>query len=161
MAQYYVYKNNKYVVSRHAKMKTEAGWEAAVVYLDGTRAYVRELSDFENKFERIKNTKPSVEEVIHYGSFVLVDGTPLKENPGDLSYARFVLHMYDTPATLAIDIEKFVRKHRLYCDYNGQAYKVVGFSVLGDLWLADNFDRWDYSLRVDVNQCSNFRRGEK
>lgn len=156
--KFYTYKGNKYRVLHESKMKTDNGWIDSIVYANETEVFVREKEDFYSKFEPCENNRNYVQDAIYYGVLALKDNTPLKNNTGDLSYARYVLNMHDIPAQLRFSIEHLIKRNKLFCDYEGNTYKVVGFSRLGDLWLTDNFNSDSYSLRVNIHNCENFRK---
>jgi hypothetical protein len=43
------------------------------------------------------------------------------------------------------------------CTYQGESYRCIGASRMGDVWLTSHFDRVNgYDLRVYVDDCSNW-----
>jgi hypothetical protein len=73
-------------------------------------------------------------------------------------YARWMLMYFRFPAEMQIAFERFYKKYRLFCTYEGKRYRVTGASRLGDVWLATNFERQHgYDLRVNVDKCSEWR----
>ncbi len=52
----------------------------------------------------------------------------------------------------------WLRKRQLFCTYkNGQRYRCIGCSRLGDIWLTSHFDRENgYDMRVNVDDCSDW-----
>jgi hypothetical protein len=45
----------------------------------------------------------------------------------------------------------------VFCEYKGIKYKIMGASRLGDVWLAENFNRDNgYDNRVGIDECTNF-----
>lgn len=72
------------------------------------------------------------------------------------TYARFVLEQFRWPAWKLT----MYRKHTppLFCTYEGKRYKVTGASRMGDIWLAEDFERQNgYDKRVDVAACSEWK----
>lgn len=77
------------------------------------------------------------------------------EDPNE-GYARFVLEQFRWPAWKLT----MYRKHTppLFCTYEGKRYKVTGASRMGDIWLAEDFERKQgYDKRVDVAACSEWK----
>ncbi|HEY3495950.1 MAG TPA: hypothetical protein VGK73_14730 [Polyangiaceae bacterium] len=76
---------------------------------------------------------------------------------GGDNYARWMLLHFRLPAILQLDFGQFIADKRLFCTYDGCRYRCTGASRLGDVWLADNFDReTGYDLRVDVDKCTDW-----
>ena len=72
-------------------------------------------------------------------------------------YARWVLMHFRLPAAMMLDFRPFMERHRLFCTYRGERYRVTGASRMGDVWLAEDFERVDgYDHRVDVDDCSDW-----
>lgn len=69
-------------------------------------------------------------------------------------YAKYVLHLMRSSASLFHDIEKFVP--RLYCTRNGSRYRVVFAGRIGWVGLTTDFDKDTYDLSEDVSWCSNW-----
>jgi len=47
--------------------------------------------------------------------------------------------------------------YKIFCEYKGQKYRITGASRMGDVWLAEDFDReMGYDHRVAIDDCSNF-----
>ncbi len=45
----------------------------------------------------------------------------------------------------------------VFCEYKGIKYKITGASRLGDVWLAEDFNRdAGYDKRVMIDDCSKF-----
>ena len=43
------------------------------------------------------------------------------------------------------------------CTYQGEPYRCIGCSRMGDVWITSHFDRVNgYDLRVDVDDCSDW-----
>lgn len=70
-------------------------------------------------------------------------------------YAQWMFMHFRLPAWQQAAWSKFIAGRRLFCDFEGQRYRVTGASRLGDIWLATDFNRdVGYDLRVDINACS-------
>ena len=77
-------------------------------------------------------------------------------------YARWVLNHFRLPASLKMLFNEFMEPHKLFCTYEGKRYRCTGASRLGDVWLAEDFNRdTGYDLRVDVSKCSEWSPDEK
>lgn len=117
------------------------------------------VMEFEKEYVPVDQSIPfTVQDFIVYGTRLADVGTPLTDDPGDESYARFVLLMHDVPATLSFDIENHRNEFKLYCTYNGERNKVIGVSRLGDVFLASDLNATSYDKRVPVSQCSQFSK---
>ena len=75
----------------------------------------------------------------------------------DEKYARWMLNHFRLPARLSFDFDRFMELHKLFCDFDGERYRVTGASSLGDVWLTKDFNqRTGYQKRVDVDEISNW-----
>ena len=80
-----------------------------------------------------------------------------RPNPSE-DYAKWILMHFRLPAMQQSLFGKFIKDHKLYCDYEGKAYAVIGASRLGDVWLTSNLKgEFPYELRVCIVDCKNFR----
>lgn len=52
----------------------------------------------------------------------------------------------------------WLRARKLFCTYkDGNRYRCIGCSRLGDVWLTAHFERdHGYDLRIDILDCSNW-----
>lgn len=74
------------------------------------------------------------------------------------AYASWFFNLHRLPASLYYKFKPWIDQYQLYCEYEGETYRVTGASRLGDVWLTKNFDQSEgYQLRVDINKCENFR----
>jgi len=48
--------------------------------------------------------------------------------------------------------------YTVLCDWNGHTYICSGASRLGDVWLRNKDSQSFYDHRVDVDECSNWKR---
>ena len=72
-------------------------------------------------------------------------------------YAAWVFMYFRLPAIYHSRFEKFMTDHKLFCTFEGKRWRVTGASRLGDVWLAENFNRdCGYDRRVDVDLCSEW-----
>lgn len=72
-------------------------------------------------------------------------------------YAKFVFFYFRYPAWAKMAFAQWMRQFPLFCTYGGKRYRCTGASRMGDVWLAENFNRESgYDLRVDVTQCSDW-----
>jgi len=73
-------------------------------------------------------------------------------------YARWFFMLHRLPAFMQADFSGWILQYRLFCNYKGKKYRCTGASRLGDAWLAKDFKREvGYDLRVDVDECSNWK----
>jgi len=90
---------------------------------------------------------------IHVDDYIWDYSSDPKDN-----YAKYVLMHFRLPATQKSVWSRFVKDYKLFCDYEGKTFAVIGASRLGDIWLTDNLaGEFPYQKRVMVNQVSNFR----
>ncbi len=81
-------------------------------------------------------------------------GTEIPEM-GDIDYARWMLMHFRLPAVMQHSFFKFISGKKLFCTYENKRYRCTGASRLGDVWLAEDFNRdLGYDKRVDVILCS-------
>lgn len=72
-------------------------------------------------------------------------------------YARFFFHLCRLPAILRGAFAPYIKEYQLYCEYQGEEYRVTGASRLGDIWLTKDFGQsTGYQLRVDIAACGNW-----
>ena len=95
-----------------------------------------------------------VDDFIGYGSNICSD-----KNPDNEDYARWVLNHFRLSAMCKNAFEEFMRPFKLFCEYKGEKYRVIGASRLGDIWLASDFKKaHGYDHRVCVDECSNWSK---
>ena len=78
-------------------------------------------------------------------------------DPGE-AFALEWLEHFRRPA---IDQDhKWLAQNALFCTYkDGQRYRCIGASRLGDVWLTSHYERVNgYDLRIDVADCSLWSR---
>lgn len=81
-----------------------------------------------------------------------------REKFGDTKYAQWILMHYRLPASENSRWKAFISHHKLYCEYEGETYAVIGASRMGDIWLTKNLKGvFPYEKRVCVYDCRNFR----
>lgn len=79
------------------------------------------------------------------------------DDPETNVYASWFLNLKRLPAILQFKFVDQIKQYQLYCDYNGERWRVTGASRLGDVWLTKNFDQSSgYQERVSIDQCSNW-----
>ena len=72
-------------------------------------------------------------------------------------YASWFFALHRLPAVLKLKFEQWIKQFELYCDYEGQRYRVTGCSRHGDVWLASYLKQEKgYDKRVTVEDCSNW-----
>lgn len=155
---FYTYKGNTYKFIRECKMKVGNEWKDTVHYCDHSNDLIREKEDFYSKFEPATDTQITTQDFIYYGHFALKYFKAPKEELGDYEYARYVLSTFDVPASLYLDVEQHIHKNKLFADYEGEKYRVVGLSRLGDVWLTNNFESTQYTKRVSITSLSHFSK---
>ena len=75
------------------------------------------------------------------------------------AYARWVLNYFRHSAILKSAFYPFMREHKLFCEYEGKKYRVIGASRMGDVWLAKDFKlETGYDLRVCVDNLSKWSK---
>jgi len=90
--------------------------------------------------------------VMHVDDFI--------DDPDTDLYASWFLNMMRLPATLKVKFSRIIGEYKLFCNYDGKQYRVTGASRLGDIWLAESFDRQNgYDLRVNIAECTDFTNG--
>lgn len=155
---FYTYKGNTYKFIRECKMKVGNEWKDAVHYCSHSDDFIREKEDFYSKFEPTIDTQIATQDFIYYGRFALENFKIPEEELGDYEYARYVLSTFDVPASLYLDVEQHIHSNKLFAAYEGEKYRVVGLSRLGDVWLTDNFESTHYTKRVDITKLSHFSK---
>ncbi len=72
-------------------------------------------------------------------------------------YARWVLFGFRLPADLKAAFSPYLSHHKLFCDFEGTRWRVIGASRMGDIWLTSKLDSdQGYERRVDLDLCSNW-----
>lgn len=80
------------------------------------------------------------------------------DDPKKDKYARWFFFTKRLPAHLLLAFEEFIGPIKLFCEYEGQTYRVTGASRLGDVWLTSDMNKSiGYELRVEMDKCSNWR----
>lgn len=102
----------------------------------------------EQEPERLKH----VDEFIDCGSMK----RPVPENE---DYARWVLNHFRLSALCRSAFDKFMVDHKLFCNFEGEKYRVTGASRMGDVWLTKNFNQdTGYQKRVAIDHCSGWAK---
>jgi len=79
------------------------------------------------------------------------------QNPDNDAYARWMFMHFRLPALMHATFNQFIADRKLFCTYEGKRFRVTGASRLGDVWLAENFERdMGYDHRVTVDTCSKW-----
>ena len=87
-----------------------------------------------------------------------LDSMPETRNNHGENYARWWLEYARMPAWKKMLYSRAMSMHELYCTYQGKAMRCTGASRMGDVWLtADHDQHTGYQLRVDVQDCSEWR----
>ncbi len=108
------------------------------------------MSDLEQRY--------TAQDYIYTGERFAPEGCPLKTEPSDHSWARFVLSMHDVPASLTFAIEEHTAKFTLFCMYEGVKHKVIRASSMGDVFINENLKADSYSKRVPITQLYGFSK---
>ena len=95
-----------------------------------------------------------VDEFIEYGSDICS-----KDRAANEDYARWVLNHFRLSAICKNAFSEFMKPFRLFCEYRGVKYRVIGASRLGDIWLTSDFTKeHGYEHRVCVDDCSSWNK---
>ncbi len=79
------------------------------------------------------------------------------EFSGTEAYAKFVLIYKRMPAWMINAFTPWMNQFKLFCTYEDKRWRVTGASRLGDVWLAEDFNRdIGYDKRVSVSKCSEW-----
>ena len=96
--------------------------------------------------------KVKVREMMHVDEWL---DTP-SDNRGE-NYAKFVLNYKRMPAWQQTAFAEWMKPFMLFCEYEGQTYRVTGASRMGDVWLTSNYyQESGYEKRVDIDKCSKW-----
>lgn len=110
-----------------------------------------------NLIEKIGEEKEK--EPTHVDEFIAYGSQRSKGIPKNEEYARFILDHFRRSATQRWDFDKFYEGQKLFCQYNGKKYRVIGASRLGDVWLTSKFKKdHGYEHRVCVDDCSEWTK---
>jgi hypothetical protein len=67
------------------------------------------------------------------------------------------LFLHRLPATLQFKFEKEIKKHKLFCDHEGERWRVTMASRFGDIGISRNLEKdMGYEKRVMLEDCSNW-----
>lgn len=78
----------------------------------------------------------------------------------DLAYAHFLFSHWRKPAIEKSNHEPFMAQFKLFVDWQGKTYRVIGASRLGDIWLTSDFNRdhgYEHRIDLDLAELSNWR----
>ena len=93
----------------------------------------------------------------HVDEWVQDMGFEDKEEDGEIMYARWLMMHWRLPAYMKNNFDRFMSDNQLFCTYEGQRYRCIGGSRMGDVWLATDFSRTHgYDKRVDVAKCTHW-----
>jgi hypothetical protein len=70
--------------------------------------------------------------------------------------AKKWLDQFTRPAIRKDD--EWLARYTVFCDWRGKSYICSGASRLGDVWLKSKDSENFYDHRVDVDECSNWKR---
>lgn len=110
---------------------------------------------FEPDHDRRNAPKETPEGFTHI-DYWLEDHMFIKDE--NLRHAAFCFEIWRMPAYKYYNFDSlpWLENLRLFCDYEGARYRVVGASSMGDVWLTSKFQNTQYEQRVDVAKCSNW-----
>lgn len=80
------------------------------------------------------------------------------DNPNTDKYASWFFMLHRLPAALKMKFRDELQACKLFCTYEGKRWRVVGASRMGDVWLTQDFEREQYTHRVDVDSCSEWSK---
>lgn len=94
-------------------------------------------------------------EMLHVDDWIRDMGFDDKPEDGDAMYARWLMMHWRLPAYMKNNFGGFIADKKLFCTYEGDRYRCIGGSRLGDVWLTSKFEsETGYEKRVDVAKCS-------
>lgn len=83
--------------------------------------------------------------------------TPVYPHDRNVAYAKFFLLLKRLPAWMQNAFSEWMDQYKLFCTYENKRYRCMGASRLGDVWLAEDFERENgYDLRVNVDHCKDW-----
>lgn len=77
-----------------------------------------------------------------------------------LCYAHFLFSHWRLQASTKLVHAPFMAQFKLFVDWQGKTYRVIGASRLGDIWLTSHFDRdtgYEHRIDLDLEVLSNWR----
>lgn len=117
---------------------------------------VRDMTPEEIETGVIKEEKEPmhIDRFIDYGTSITKSGREENED-----YARWMFNHWRLPAITRMAFDQFMSEHKLFCEFEGEKWRVTGASRLGDVWLTKNFDQdCGYQRRVMVEDCSKWSK---
>jgi hypothetical protein len=88
---------------------------------------------------------------IHVDQFT--EAPPIDDHAAQ--YAAFFLLLHRLPSYLKVIFHEWIDQYKLFCTWRSKRYRVTGASRMGDIWLAQDFERdIGYDHRVDLAECS-------
>ncbi|CAL9958017.1 hypothetical protein VPHD148_0029 [Vibrio phage D148] len=104
--------------------------------------------------EEEKKPPMHIDRFIDFGTSITKRGREENED-----YARWMFNHWRLPAITRMAFEPFMKEHKLFCEYEGEKYRVTGASRLGDVWITQNFEQdCGYQKRVLVEECSKWSK---
>lgn len=101
--------------------------------------------------------KPALQDVDDFVSWGPKVRPETPEEREKVNYARFFFLLHRLNAGLQSDFYPWTKQYKLFCDYEGERWRVVGASRMGDVWLSKSFDKeHGYDKRPFVDNCSNW-----
>lgn len=94
----------------------------------------------------------------HIDEWIDSAGFPTDETEVE-AYAKFFFLLKRLPVIMQMAFSEQIKPYELYCDYQGQTWRVTGASRMGDIWLTSDMQKdTGYDARVDLALCSNWRK---
>jgi hypothetical protein len=93
---------------------------------------------------------------MHVDDFI--DRFDTGEQTAEVKYARWFFFLHRLAAVHKMEWHEQISQYKLYCDYGGRYWRVVGCSRMGDVWLTSKLDDEQYELRVNLDECSNWSK---
>lgn len=80
-----------------------------------------------------------------------------RDRDDNKAYAKWFFFLHRLDAVHQMLWETQIAAYKLFCTYRNKRYRVTGASRMGDIWLAEDFNRDSgYDLRVDLADCSGW-----
>lgn len=108
--------------------------------------------------EPLDTLNPLKSNVMHIDEFL--DDTMLILDRKELRYPHFMFNYWRMASMVKSMYRPFMQDFRLFVDFEGMTYRVVGASRLGDVWLTSvlsGSDQYERRVGLDLDRMHNWR----